>query len=119
MKLSEMEGSFPLTAEGIDNNVALTAPGVYALGIRRKDSGGTFRFHLKYVGRSDSDVNDRLHRHIGKRPRFRFQYCATEEEAFEAECRLYHNHQDNIDNANHPDQPDFTDLECPVCGIYD
>lgn len=52
--------SHPLTDEEIDEAVARRSPGSYALGY--VDGGAFIAF---YVGRSDSDVNARLHAWIG------------------------------------------------------
>ena len=52
----EMFGSYPLSHEAIDEMVSRTSPGNYALGYM---DGTTFM--VFYVGRSDSDVKQRLH----------------------------------------------------------
>ena len=52
----EMSGSYPLSHEAIDEMVSRTSPGNYALGYM---DGTTFM--VFYVGRSDSDVKQRLH----------------------------------------------------------
>lgn len=56
----EMSGSYPLTTEAIDARVTRTAPGNYALGYLDGDT-----FMVFYVGRSESDLNDRLHQWVG------------------------------------------------------
>ena len=56
MGLLEMNGSYPLSHETIDEMVPRTSPGNYALGYM---DGTTFM--VFYVGRSDSDVKQRLH----------------------------------------------------------
>ena len=52
----EMIGSYPLSHEAIDEMVSRTSPGNYALGYM---DGTTFM--VFYVGRSDSEVKQRLH----------------------------------------------------------
>jgi hypothetical protein len=52
----EMSGSYPLSHDAIDEMVSRTSPGNYALGYM---DGTTFT--VFYVGRSDSDVKQRLH----------------------------------------------------------
>jgi hypothetical protein len=52
----EMNGAYPLSHEAIDEMVSRTSPGNYALGYM---DGTTFM--VFYVGRSDSDVKQRLH----------------------------------------------------------
>ena len=51
MRLLEMSGSYPLTAEAIDDVLKRKSPGNYALGYLDGDA-----FSVFYVGRSDSDV---------------------------------------------------------------
>lgn len=55
-----MSGSYPLTAEAIDERLTWKSPGNYALGYL--DSG---TFMVFYVGRSDSDLRHRLHEWVG------------------------------------------------------
>ena len=55
-----MSGSYPLTAESIDEMLTRKSPGNYALGYL---DDGTFM--VFYVGRSDSDVKHRLHEWVG------------------------------------------------------
>jgi hypothetical protein len=56
----QMSGSYPLTEEAIDDALTQAAPGNYALGYM---DGGTFV--VSYVGRSDSDLKQRLHEWVG------------------------------------------------------
>ncbi len=60
LRLLDMDGSHPLSLEGIDEAVAFRRPGNYALGFM--DAGS---FVVFYVGRSDSDVGDALRRWVG------------------------------------------------------
>ena len=55
-----MRGSYPLNDEAIDDALSRTSPGNYALGFM---DGGNFA--VFYVGRSDSDVRQRLHDWVG------------------------------------------------------
>jgi hypothetical protein len=52
----EMCGCYPLSEEAIDALITSTSPGNYALGFLDGES-----FRVFYVGRSDSDVRQRLH----------------------------------------------------------
>jgi hypothetical protein len=61
----EMEGSYALTAEAIDDQVARKSPGNYALGYLEGDT-----FTVFYVGRSDFDVRRRLHEWVGAPSRY-------------------------------------------------
>jgi hypothetical protein len=61
----EMSGSFPLRDDAIDEMLMRTSPGNYALGYMDGDS-----FIVFYVGRSDSDLRQRLHAWVGKPSRY-------------------------------------------------
>ena len=113
MASSGLRGSFPLTAQGISNNVTKVSPGAYALGHTKDDT-----FYLRYVGRSDSDVAGRLHDHVGSYKRFKFEYLPSAKAAFEKECRLFHGFSPP-DNTNHPARPSGSGWECPRCTTFD
>jgi hypothetical protein len=113
MPSSGLRGPFALTSTGIDNNVTYTSPGAYALG-RTKDS----KFLISYVGRSDDDVNARLHDHEGNYEQFKFEYCKSAKAAFEKECTLFHDFSPP-DNDVHPARPRGTDWQCPRWDAFD
>lgn len=81
----------------------------------RQSTGGILR-NLgvnNYVGRSDECVHDRLCDHVPlDDPEFKFNYCASVEAAFYAECELYHTFGGKR-NPNHPARPAGTRLRCP------
>lgn len=110
-----MEGPYNLDTETIEANVTRTSPGNYALG--RKGEEG--KFLVGYVGRSDSDVGDRLKSWVGetKKPLFKFSYATSPKAAFEKECENYHDFNPP-DNDVHPDRPDDSDWCCPRCDIF-
>jgi hypothetical protein len=60
LKSLEMSGSYALSDEAIDEAMTRTSPGNYALGFMDGDT-----FTVFYVGRSDSDVRQRLHEWVG------------------------------------------------------
>jgi hypothetical protein len=60
VKSLEMSGSYPLSDEAIDEALTRTSPGNYALGYMDGDT-----FNVFYVGRSDSDLRQRLHEWVG------------------------------------------------------
>jgi hypothetical protein len=60
MRSLEMSGSYPLSDEAIDDAVTRVSAGNYALGYMDGDT-----FNVFYVGRSDSDVRQRLHEWVG------------------------------------------------------
>ncbi len=102
-----------LTGDNIDAFVTRTSPGVYAL-----DGTTASSFIYSYVGRSDVDVNGRLHQWIGKYKYFKFAYSSSAKNAFEDECRLYHDYNPP-DNAIHPARPTNSGWACPRCTIFD
>lgn len=113
----EMEGPFCFTREEIDEVISLTGPGNYALGYVDKDNV----FIVRYVGRADGDVNDRIKDHIGEDySAFKFSYAISSKAAFEKECHNYHDFggpEGKLENKIHPDIPDNSkNLKCPVCG---
>ena len=75
MASTGLKGPFPLTEEGIDDEVTRTSPGAYALGYL--DDSNTFI--VCYVGRSDDDLNGRLKNWVGKKnyKRFKYDYFAS------------------------------------------
>ena len=115
----EMQGPYPLTGTKIDEEVLRTSPGNYALGDMRDDT-----FTVRYVGRSDADVNTHLHEWVGvpdsAYKRFKFSYASSVKAAFEKECRNYHDFggSDRLNNERHPARPDGTIWKCRVCS-YD
>jgi len=76
---------------------------------------------VRYVGRSDTDVNSRLRSWVGKDSRykqFKYSYATSSKEAFEKECKNYHDFggSESLDNKDHPQRPEGTNWKCPVCG---
>jgi hypothetical protein len=68
MRSLEMSGSYPLSDSVVDEILTRVSPGNFALGYMDGDS-----FSVFFVGRSDSDVKERLHEWVGmpsKRERF-------------------------------------------------
>jgi len=113
-----MEGPYALTKAKIDEVVTDTSAGNYALGYSKDD--GTFI--VQYVGRSDSDVNAELKSKVDtKHKQFKFSYASSQKEAFEKECRNYHDFggSDALQNDIHPARPAGKSWKCPVCNIFD
>ena len=105
----------PLNKKSIDDKVS-KRPGNYALVYTKSEK----TFIVKYVGRSDDDLNDRLKYWIGKYREFKFsQDAKTRVEAYKKECRNFHDFGGiaSLDNKIHPDRPDEyakSNLSCPV-----
>jgi len=112
-----LNGSFALTEDNIDNEVTKRSAGTYALGYLNGENA----FVVRYVGRSDDDVNGRLKQWVGEYKSFKYGYSLSPKNAFDKECRLYHDFggKEKLDNEIHPDRPDNTDWECPICTIFD
>jgi len=104
-----LSGPYALSKDGINNAVKSTSAGVYALGYT---SGNTF--YVQRVGRSDDDVNDRLHDYEGQYVQFKFAYCSSSFAAFSAECELWHDFGGD-NNPLHPARPAGQTWKCPRC----
>ena len=108
---------YDLTVEEVDRVVEKGKIGNYALGYQTEAG-----FRVKYVGRSDNDLNDRIKDHIGEKEshkQFKFSYAKSVKEAFEKECNNWHDFgEDKVlkDNEYHPDKPNGTEFKCPKCG---
>lgn len=110
-----MEGAYPINTKSVDANVRKGAIGNYALGIV-----GQGQFVVKYVGRSDTDLNERIKDHIGEPyTYFMFSYAENVAQAYQKECVNYHDYVDpgyRLDNEIHPDKPKgYSHLKCIRC----
>lgn len=111
-----LDGPWNLTDEIIDENFTETKPGNYIL-CKKADSKGYFV--PNYVGRSDNDLKDRLHKWVGKYKYFKAEYATSAQQAFEKECNHWHElggPEGKLDNKVHPARPDGKDYDCPVNG---
>lgn len=112
----EMKGPYVYSSAKIDEVVTQTSAGNYALGYSKEG-----KFRVQYVGRSDNNVNEELKVKLnGKYDKFKFSYASSPKEAFEKECRNYHDFgaKEKLANENHPDRPNDADWKCPVCNIF-
>ena len=125
MATLNMDGPYTLNTPTINAQVSKkNSPGNYALGHSKKskDSPDKSIFIVEYVGRSDTDLNGRLHQHVGsKYKEFKFSYASSPKEAFEKECKNYHDfgESEKLNNDIHPDRPDNSDWKCPYCNNFD
>lgn len=114
---------YPLNQETIDHVVATGRIGNYAYGYINENGA----FVVRYVGRSDSDLHERVAHGILDNQRqsslryecFKFSYASTVQEAYEKECRNYHDfggEQGLLANTAHPARPEGSLLHCPICG---
>jgi hypothetical protein len=112
-ELADLYGPYPLHPGPI-RDLLILSPGAYVLG--DSDAGG---FHPRCVGRSDSDIAARLREFVGFYSEFKFAYCDSAREAFERECRLYHEFAASLDSGLHPSRRAHSDWRCPHCGLFD
>ena len=109
-----MKGPFPLDQEHLRNQITRAWPGNYAVGYM-KEGGG---FVVRYVGRSDTDVKQALSEEpTDSSTWFKWCYAESAHEAFEHECRNYHDFGAGrgLENENHPVPPKGTNWHCPKC----
>ncbi len=106
-------GPFALTDQVIDQEVGQRQPGAYVL----EESSDLVNFRVAYVGRSDTNLKNQLHVHVGSYKRFRYEYCSSAQAAFEKECILYHDFEPH-DNPIHPQRPTGTAWRCPRCNLF-
>jgi hypothetical protein len=93
--------------------VTIKSSGVYALG---RTDGNTF--YIGYVARLDDDVAGWLKQHVAlPDPQFKFAYATSAKDAFEKECKLYHDFGRNR-NPNHPARPVGSGWKCPRCKTF-
>jgi len=113
-----MEGSFDFDLDTIDLNITKTSAGNYALGIINSENN---KFVVKYVGRSDDDLNCRLkkqfERYGVKYKNFKYSYATSPKSSFDNECKHYHAFKPS-GNILHPDRPTNSKWRCPVCTIF-
>lgn len=109
----EMKGPFELKEEMINAQIKGWSPGNYALGHIKGNA-----FVVKYVGRSDTDVNGRIKDWIGHYTHFKWSYASSEKMAYDKECRNYHDfgENQNLDVDKHPSPPKGEKWKCMVCG---
>lgn len=102
-------------AATIDRNVLPGVGGNYALGLYKDKT-----FHVQYIGRADMDLNARLKQlDNGGFTHFKFSYARSVKQAYEKECRIYHEFgggQGELSNQRHPEKPGSMPWVCPVCG---
>lgn len=111
-----LDGPYALSNEEIDRVVTRISPGVYVLG---HSENGTF--YVKYVGRSDNNINSRLKQWVEQYVQFKFGYFSSPKAAFEREGTIYHDFggpNGSLDNKNHPQRPEGTDWQCSRCNVF-
>ena len=116
----EMHASYPLDASVINRLVARNSPGNYALG-RLTDDQSTFL--VSFVGRADNDLRKPLLFWSGEGSfsHFKFSYASSVREAFEKECKNFHDFggTEKLQNTNHPSRPPGRRWQCPRCRVFE
>ena len=115
-----MLGPFALTDVEVNKRVPENVMGNYAF-LQKKWL--TSKYIVCYVGRSDTDLKKEIKQQM-KTDRAKgcthFMHCIakTKKEAFEKECRNYHDFggSDYLNNDIHPATPAGTTYKCPVEG---
>lgn len=115
-----MLGPFALTDNEVSKRVPENVMGNYAF-LQKKWL--TDEYLVRYVGRSDSDLKKEIKQQM-KTDRakscahFMFSIAKSKKEAFEKECRNYHDFGecDCLNNDIHPAKPAGTKYKCPVEG---
>lgn len=105
-----MSDCYLLSRESVERFVRPGTPGNYIL----YDVSQSIR----YVGRSDTDLQQRLFDHVNEKP-YQYYKCwpaSSPEEAYYKECEQYHQHlgSGKLLNKYHPATPDGTELRCPI-----
>jgi hypothetical protein len=103
-------GPHSLTAKDIDAHVGASI-GAYALGYVNDES----TFIVKYVGRSDTDLNARLKNWVGDYKAFKYGHFDSTNGAFNKECHMFHDFggTSSLDNSVHPARPSGSSHACP------
>jgi hypothetical protein len=107
-----MDGPFNLTEAGLAEAKVGETPGNFALGFTRNG-----QFYVQRVGRSDANLLKTVKEWMPYYRKFKFREAATAEQAFLAECRVYHAFTEEyiLENEDHPVHPDKTPMACPIC----
>lgn len=115
-----MLGPFALTDIDVNKRVPENVMGNYAFGYIDKEDGA---FVVCYVGRSDFDLKKEIKQQMRNDcakgcTHFMFSIAKSKKEAFEKECRNYHDFGecDCLNNDIHPAKPAGTEYKCPVGG---
>lgn len=114
MATLNMLGPYPLTQDDINLRIPDKRIGNYAYGFINERGA----FVVQYVGRSDNDLKIRIQHGIGSYKLYKYSLAKSVKEAFEKECRNYHDFGGNakLDNLIHPAKPEGTEYTCTVKG---
>jgi hypothetical protein len=97
----------------VDGSKHWSSASVFVLGGVRKCADGKLRFHIRKVSHVDGDLGVELRKFIGKYSGFRFKFFRSTRNAFDKECKIYHDFKP-IENIKHPVKPKNTKFLCSV-----
>ena len=102
-----LKGPFPIDEVG-----SRVEPGYMGVYVLSRDGNSA-----SYVGRSDSDLQQRILRTAseGDYAAFWYDYSSSPMDGYKYECELYHKY-DPPDNQVHPAVPPYANWRCPVAG---
>lgn len=116
----DMLGPFALIDNEVNKRVPENVMGNYAF-LQKKWL--TDEYLVRYVGRSDSDLKKEIKQQMRTDrakgcTHFMYSIAKSKKEAFEKECRNYHDFGecDCLNNDIHPAKPAGTEYKCPVGG---
>lgn len=105
-----MNGAYDFDSDTIKDKVEEEEIGNYALGYVKDNS-----FYVKYVGRSDNDLQKELIARLEKNhSKFKFSYASSDSEAYKKECQNYHDFKPE-ENEIHPASTAGKNLICHIC----
>lgn len=105
-----LKGPYDLSYDCVEKLLPKAKGGVFAVGY----TDAADRFRVQRVGRDGSDLREFLRTLIGSGNKFKFRITATEQEAFELECELFHKLKPPS-NFTHPGRPRGSGWKCPHC----
>lgn len=125
MATLDMYGPFRLNNEEVDKRVRENKIGNYAYGYIGYKKGKR-TFIVRYVGRSDNDLRQEIKTRYKTDAKFtdndclyfKFSYAENKKEAYEKECRNYHDFggSECLYNDIHPARPAGKQYSCPIKG---
>ncbi len=118
MSSLDMSGPYVLVPDQIDEQVSAKKAGAFALGYVCDGD-----FIVRYIGRSDTDLNKELKDWVFRKSDcifFKYLTTSSPREAFEKECTSFHDFggTTGLTNGSHPQRPEGSGWLCPKCKIY-
>jgi hypothetical protein len=113
--MSQFAGPFALTPEDLTTRIPAKTKGAFVLiTVHEGDP------YVRYVGRSDDDLEKELQKWVGRYDQYAFSVADDDVVAFLQECDAFHDYGGLVDLANvlHPSPP-LKDLFCTTCGFGD